>query len=146
MKKEIIKIKEPKLSLKQKLFCQAYVDSFGNATEAILRAGYNISKVGGYPDRILAKSIASENLTKPNILAYINILLQKAGLNDENVATQHWFLVNQNVDFGVKAKAIDMYYKLKGKYTQTNTSDIEVNTTLHAVIEHVRKILPEAGQ
>src|SRR3989344_4997841 len=112
------RFKKLTLSLKQKLFCQAYIDTLGNGTRAVLQAGYSISKKDGHPDRNLAKSIASENLTKPYILTYINTLLEKAGLNDENVAVQHWFLINQNADLGVKARGVDMYYKLKGKYAQ----------------------------
>ncbi|QQG47319.1 MAG: terminase small subunit [Candidatus Woesebacteria bacterium] len=135
-----------KLTIKQKLFCQHYIETLGNGTESILRAGYRINKKDGHPDRILAKSLASENLTKPHILAYINSLLEKSGLNDENVAAQHWFLVNQSADLSVKARAIDMYYKLRNKYAQTDNIDIGVHAELHAVIEHIRTILPIAGQ
>ena len=91
MNTEIVKVKDPKLSLKQKLFCQAYVETMGNATEAVVRAGYNISKKNGSPDRNLAKSIASENLTKPYISAYIASLLERVGLNDENVVLNIYF-------------------------------------------------------
>ena len=121
--------KEPKLSLKQRLFCQYYVETFGNGTEAVVKAGYNISKKNGSPDRNLAKSIASENLTKPDILSYINSLLEKSGLNDETVATHHWFLINQFTDLSVKAKAIDLYYKLKGNYS-AKKYNIDQKTTL----------------
>ena len=131
-----------KLSLKQKLFCEAYLETLGNGTEAVIKAGYSIGK-NGHPDRNLAKSIASENLTKPDILACINTLLKKSGLCDENVAVHHWFLINQCVDLGVKAKAIDMYYKLKNKYTQDTISD-ELKEASERVIQHVRSILPAA--
>ncbi|EKE05112.1 MAG: hypothetical protein ACD_19C00426G0134 [uncultured bacterium] len=143
MNTEIVKSKDPKLSLKQKLFCQAYVDGYGNGTEAVLKAGYSISNKNGHPDRNLAKSIASENLTKPYISAYIASLLEKVGFNDENVAAQHLFLINQCVDLGVKVKAIDMYYKLKGKYAESNNNNSEANEVLDQVILHIRKILPE---
>ena len=103
---------DTKLSLKQQLFCQAYVETFGNGTEAVMQAGYDVSKKDGHPDRNLAKSIASENLTKPDILAYINLLLDKAGLNDETVGSHHWFLISQFSDLAIKAKAIDMYLSL----------------------------------
>jgi hypothetical protein len=134
---DVIPRNSSKLTIKQKLFCQYYIETLGNGTEAVLRAGYKLNKKNGSPDRMLAKSIASENLTKPHILTYINSLLEKAGLNDENVAAQHWFLVNQSTDLSVKARAIDMYYRLKGKYTQTSSVDIEVNATMNAVVEQV---------
>lgn len=143
MNTEIIKVKDPKLSLKQKLFCQAYVETYGKGTEAVLKAGYNVSKKNGYPNRNLAKSIASENLTKPYISAYIASLLERVGLNDENVAAQHLFLINQCVDLGVKTRAVDMYYKLKGKYTDLNNNNAEANEALEDVVKHIRKILPE---
>lgn len=142
MNTEIVKVKDPKLSLKQKLFCQAYVDTCGNGTEAVLRAGYNISNKNGHSDRNLAKSIASENLTKPYISAYIASLLEKVGFNDENVVAQHLFLINQHVDLGVKLRAIEMYYRLKGKYAKSN-DDSGTNEVLDQVILHIRKILPE---
>ena len=132
-----------KLSLKQQLFCQAYVDTLGNGTEAVIRAGYVVNKKDGHPDRNVAKSLASENLTKPDILAYINILLEKAGLNDQNVAAQHWFLVNQNADLSVKAKAIDMYYKLKGKYTLPDPNEGQYEE-IEAIVMRVKRMFPDS--
>ncbi len=131
-----------KLSLKQKRFCQYYIETHGNGTEAVLKAGYDINMKNGSPDRNIAKSIASENLTKPDILAHINDLLDKAGMCDENVAIQHLFLINQHQDLGVKTRAIDMYYKLKGAYKQTDHND-GYNETLEQVVKHVRSVLPE---
>lgn len=141
MNTEIIKVKDPKLSLKQKLFCQAYVEGYGNGTEAVLKAGYSISNKNGHPDRNLAKSIASENLTKPYISAYIASLLERVGLNDENVAAQHLFLINQCVDLGVKTRAVDMYYKLRNKYTPIDPMKEEERKVNEEYIDHLRKIL-----
>lgn len=105
-----------KLTLKQKLFCQAYVETLGNATEAVIKAGYDVSNKDGHPNRIIAKSIASENLTKPYICEYIKELLEKSGLNDKNVGLQLNFLINQFNDLSVKARAIEIYYKTTGAY------------------------------
>lgn len=134
------KTRDEKLSLKQMLFCQAYVDTYGNSTEAVLRAGYNISKKNGNPDRNLAKSIGSENLLKPDILAYINKLLEKAGLNDEGVAIQHRFLIDQFSDLSVKARAIDIYYKLKGNYS-TKKYEISAQGTFNINDQTLRRIM-----
>lgn len=49
------------LTLKQKKFADEYIIS-GNATEARIRAGYS---------KKTARSVGSENLTKPNIKQYI---------------------------------------------------------------------------
>ncbi|MEK7498139.1 MAG: terminase small subunit [Patescibacteria group bacterium] len=135
---EITKIKEPKLSLKQKLFCQAYVETRGNATEAVLRAGYSLSKKNGHPDRNLAKSIASENLTKPYISEYIKELLDKSGLNNENVAIQLKFLISQFSDLSVKLRAIDVYYKKTGAYAPEKQ---EVNSQFEISDDQLKRIL-----
>jgi len=55
--------KGKKLSLKQKRFADDYIET-GNATEAAER-NYNVK------NRNVAKSLGNENLTKPDIMAYI---------------------------------------------------------------------------
>jgi phage terminase small subunit len=52
------------LSYKQKRFCEEYCLDW-NGSKAAIRAGYSESS---------AKEIASENLTKPNIQAYIELI------------------------------------------------------------------------
>lgn len=49
------------LTYKQKKFCEAYIVSH-NATESAIKAGYS---------RKTAKSVGCENLTKPDVKAYI---------------------------------------------------------------------------
>lgn len=51
-----------KLTAKQRRFCDEYLIDL-NATQAAIRAGYSEKN---------ARNIASENLTKPNIKAYID--------------------------------------------------------------------------
>ena len=53
---------ERKLTTKQKIFCDEYIKS-GNAKEAAIKAGYSPKT---------AKSIGQENLTKPDLKAYID--------------------------------------------------------------------------
>ena len=55
------------LSEKQKQFCQEYIIDF-NSTQAAIRAGYSEKT---------ARSIGSENLTKPDIQEYLQILIQE---------------------------------------------------------------------
>ncbi len=102
--------KNYKLTLKEKKFCEAYLEFSGNGVEAVFQAGYK-AKNG-----LVAKSIAYENLTKPHIFAYVDFKLDEYGFNDENVKKQHLFIVNQMADLSAKNKALDMYYKLKGQY------------------------------
>ncbi|HGF0411197.1 TPA: terminase small subunit [Streptococcus agalactiae] len=65
-----------KLTLKQKRFADEYIIS-ANATAAAIKAGYS---------KKTARSIGQENLTKPDIKAYIDERLKK--LESEKIATQ----------------------------------------------------------
>lgn len=102
--------KEYKLSLKEKRFCEAYLEFFGNGVDAVFEAGYKVKNA------LVAKSVAYENLTKPHIIAYIDLKLEEYGYDDKNVEKQHLFTLNQFADLAAKNKAIDMYYKRKGLY------------------------------
>ena len=61
-KKTAVKSKAKKLTAKQQLFCHEYLIDL-NATQAAIRAGYS---------KKTAKEIGCENLTKPDILEFIN--------------------------------------------------------------------------
>jgi hypothetical protein len=136
--------KKDQLTLKQRLFCQYYLETRGNGAEAAIKAGYGVTKDSGLPDRRLAKSIASENLTKPHLLAYLNTLLEKSGLNDQMVSAHLAFLINQFSDLPVKLRAIDMYYKLHGKYAPEKI-DNQVGVELESALARMAQILPRAG-
>lgn len=134
------------LTEKQKNFVEAYLTNKGCGTDAIIEAGYDIwfkdrnGRSNGVPNRKLAAKMAYDNLSKPEIEAYINYLLEEYGYNDENVKRQHLFLLNQHSDFRAKAKAIDMIYKLNGSYAaekQEHTIDAE----LRAILEKASEIL-----
>lgn len=68
-----------KLTLKQKTFCDEYLIDL-NATQAAIRAGYSSDS---------AKEIGCENLTKPNIRAYIDKEIanrsKRTGINQDRV-------------------------------------------------------------
>lgn len=98
------------LTLKQRRFCEYYLET-GNGTEAVIKAGYKIKG-----NMRLASVIASENLRKPNISTFISLKLERLGFDDTSIKKHHLFLISQFADLSVKAKAIDMYYKLKGTY------------------------------
>lgn len=68
------------LSDKQIKFSEEYLTDL-NATQAAIRAGYSEDT---------ARSIGSENLTKPNIQAYIQHLQKE--LSDKTKLTQQWVL------------------------------------------------------
>lgn len=98
------------LTLKEKLFCDSYLDFKGNGVQAVFEAGYECKNA------IVAAAIAHENLRKPHLIAYVNSKLEEFGFNDDEAYKQHLYLMNQHADLKSKAKAIDMYYKLKGSY------------------------------
>ena len=105
--------KEYKLTLKEKKFVESYLEFKGNGVQAIYEAGYNPKNAR------VASSMAYSNLTKVDIMAYVNLKLEEYGYTDENVRKQHLFLLNQDANLNAKSKAIDMYYKKFGKYAPT---------------------------
>ncbi len=115
------------LQFKQKEFADLYLEYSGNRIEAIIDAGYDVNYANSQiPNRTIASTMAYELLTKPHITAYINSKLEEAGFNNENVDEQHLFLLNQHADLKVKAKAIDLYYKVRGRYPKEER-DVNVN-------------------
>lgn len=108
-----------KLTPQQELFCQLYAgdrEFFGNGVQSYIEA-YNVdtSKPGWYS---VAKSGASENLTKPYILERIDEIFEAHGLNDQFVDKQLEKLIVQDADFSTKMKAIQEYNKLKARITE----------------------------
>ncbi len=98
------------MSMKEKLFCDAYLSFKGDAVDAVFEAGYDCKNAN------VASVMAFDLLRKPNLIAYINSKFEEYGFNDDNAFKQHLFLMQQHSDYKTKAKAIDMYYKLKGSY------------------------------
>lgn len=98
------------LTPKERLFAEHYLEFYGNGVQAVFTAGYECKNAK------VAAAIAYENLRKPHIIAYIDSRLVEYGFSDENVEKQHLFTLNQFADLASKNKAIDMFYKLKGKY------------------------------
>lgn len=105
------------LTLKEKKFSDLYLQLNGNGAKAAYEV-YDCKNIR------VAAAIASENLTKPNIIEYINLKLEENGFNDENVKKQHLFMLNQFADLSAKNKAIETYYKITGKYKEPR---VEVN-------------------
>lgn len=113
---------EYSLTKRQKLFVEYYLTFGANGVDAVIEAGYDVDykdkngNSNGTPNRKMASVIATQNLSKLNICAYITTKLEEYGFNDKNVEKQHLFLINQNADLTNKKSALDMFYKLKGKY------------------------------
>ena len=71
--------------------------------------------------------MAYKILRKPQIRSLIDAKLEEYGFNDYSVNQQHLFLLNQSADLKTKSKAIDMFYKLKGKYLKEIKNDASIN-------------------
>lgn len=123
-----------RLQPKQKAFADFYLEFGGDRIEAIIEAGYDVNYKNnkgedtGTPNRQLASVMAYELLLLPHISSYINAQMEEMGFNKENVEEQHLFLLNQHADLKMKGKAIDMYYKVKGKYPkEPRNGDVNIN-------------------
>lgn len=140
--------KHAQLTEKEKKFCEIYCQYGVSGIDAVLQAGYDVNS------KNTAYSIASENLRKPKIIAYIEELYKEFRFTDEDVMREHLYLIKQHHDMSCKARAIDMYYKKKGLYSpevQENTtvvvtkyadmSDEELEKQLEERIERIRPAL-----
>lgn len=123
-------IKDYGLNEPQKLFCKLYTSKefFGNGVQSYCEA-HNIDPTD-WKKYNSAKTSAFDYLTNPNILSYINDLLDDAGLNDSFVDKQLLFTMTQNADLNAKMKAVAEYNKLKSRITEKSeikhTGDFDI--------------------
>ena len=97
------------LNQNQIAFCEYYIteEFFCNGTKSYMKA-YKC-------DYDTAKVEASRLLTNPNILNYIDSLLDDMGLNDKRVDKELAKLILQDNEMPVKLNAIKEYNKLKSR-------------------------------
>lgn len=134
--------KEYTLTVKQKLFCEYYLESMGDRYNAVIEAGYDIYDIRGNVKPSLVRSQAHENLTKPSILEFLKTKYSEYGFTDENVMKEHLTLINQQSDLGAKAKGIDMYYKVKGQYAE-DKNDAKAVDFVTDLLKRASKLLPD---
>lgn len=132
------------LTRKQKLFVKEYVKT-GHGVDSALKA-YDTK------DYSTAGNIASENLEKPKIQ---NALME--ALPDEILAevhreglyaTREYFntkgeLQGDIADFAVRAKYLDLAYKIKGAYAPEKKLTVNVDMDSTPEIEEATKVLNE---
>jgi len=107
------------LTEQEELFCNLYVRNY-NRIEAAMEA-YNIDQTKkGW--RYTASNIAYENLLRPYLNERIRELLDKLTLTDQVVDNEMKFLIDQNAELSSKAKGIEIYNKLKGRYQEDKTN------------------------
>ncbi len=100
------KFSKPKrLSLKQKSFCEEFVNNKGNGTEAAVKS-YNVKTRG------MAAVIAHNNLKKPRVIQEIENLM------DDNDITDGYMM--QKLKEGLESPVVSSY---KGEATETGIPD-----------------------
>lgn len=117
-----------KLTKKQKGFVKDYVKT-DNATEAIVN-NYDVK------DRIVAKSMGSENLAKPYIKKAIAERLPDDLLEEKHLAllnktdkkyNEEGVITSEEIDVTAVSKGLDMAYKVKGSYAPDKNININMN-------------------
>jgi phage terminase small subunit len=98
-----------KLTKKQADFVRCYIET-GNGVRAALKA-YDTD------DYMTAHSIAVENLQKPTVRALIDEIMEEIGFDDKHLKRIHMKLLDDE-NRSIALKALDMAYKLKGRYAQ----------------------------
>lgn len=120
-----------KLTKKQKKFVKEYIKD-ENGTQAALKA-YDTK------DNPTARAIASENLTKPNIINAIKTIADS--IPNELVIEKHIALLNkmekkydsegnvisEEIDVQAVKAGVDMTYKLKGAYAPEKSVNLNLN-------------------
>ena len=125
---------ESKLTPKQQAFCDYYLQS-GNATESAIKAGYN---------KKTARSTASENLTKPNIVSYIQKRqeeIKSSRIADIREIQEFWssMLRDDREEPKDRLKASELLGKCMGAFLEKQ----EIRITPSSLGEQLRKLTPE---
>lgn len=108
---------EQELNINQRQFCKNYtsIEFLGSGVHAYANAyGCDLEKKGQYA---VASVGAGRLLKKPEILKYIDELLDGNGLNDHTVDKHLLFLIQQGADLSAKLGAIREFNKLRNRVT-----------------------------
>lgn len=167
MKKKVVEVKEKpkflKLPYKQELFCRYYIETCGNKVKSALLAfditnrDLALGMMDGmkYADEdlrnaqlayITGSTMGCEYTEKLSVKERIEELIEKEYFTDGVVKREHTKMILQEKDLSTKKGAVEMYYKLKGKFAPEKT---EVNHTIdlpdykNLSLEELRKLEAE---
>ena len=129
------------LSARQLKFCEAYLTMQHSAAACIVEAGYKVLGERGGVNWNLARVMGSENLSKPNIKAYINKAFDDIGLSSEAIRREHAKIIFQDYDLSAKARGLDMYYKKSGEYAP-DKHEHQFDKELQESLAKIAKVLP----
>ena len=124
----------PKLTEKQKRFCEEYLIDF-NATQAALRAGYS---------QKTAYSIGDENLRKPEIQSEIQTLIRKrserTGINADIVIKElvKIALADTEITGREKMKALELLGKHLGLFDNFKSDESKIFDKLDEVLGGIK--------
>lgn len=124
----------PKLTEKQKRFCEEYLIDF-NATQAALRAGYSPKT---------AYSIGDENLRKPEIQSEIQTLIQKrserTGISADTVITELAKIAFSDTEITgrEKMKALELLGKHLGLFDNCKADESKILEKLDEVLGGIK--------
>ena len=124
----------PKLTEKQKRFCEEYLIDF-NATQAALRAGYS---------QKTAYSIGDENLRKPEIQSEIQTLIQKrserTGISADTVITELAKIAFSDTEITgrEKMKALELLGKHLGLFDNCKADESKILEKLDEVLGGIK--------
>jgi hypothetical protein len=133
LKKQNVGTKKQKLTNKQKGFVKDYIANGGNGTEAALQ-NYKIKSKNKVD---VAKSIASENLTKPYIADKVKSIAEQipdellVKVQIEGLSANRSIAVGEQIietaDHAVRHKFLDSGLKLKGAYAPEKSLNVNVS-------------------
>ena len=119
-----------KLTPKQRRFVKYYLET-SNATQAVIKAGYNLGgKHGGDDPDNTARAIGSENLAKPAIRQAINAAMIREKITPEYVLSGLASLAEGSERDGDRIRS----YELLGKYLKLFQIDQENSTPTKIVL------------
>lgn len=142
-----------KLTLKQRKFVKAYVES-GNAANAAKKSGYS---------KNCARQIGAENLTKPVIKQTIQVLMETRGLSDDRLleVLESGLAADKIVDnitapdYPTRHKYLETALKLKNYFSppqiedNANISQEEMQQRIRVIKKYLLEdysIMPEAEE
>jgi phage terminase small subunit len=127
------------LTPKQKRFAKEYVRT-GNGAKAARKAGY--------PERSAA-SVASENLTKPNVAEFVASLSAEAdivkGLTIEQIAAMTLKEAQHADHAGARVRAQELLLKWKGAFVERIEDITKRESDAISLISALAKISPDAA-
>lgn len=171
MKKNTKNSTKTNLPFKQELFCRYWVENNGNKTLSALLAfdmknkelGLIFQRKQEFPgetelekekNRQLGKTcyytagaLGCEYYNKPKVRERINELLDQYYFTDDFVKQQHFKILAQDKDLSNKKGGIELYYKLKNKFTdnkvEINLNRVDIPDYQNLSLEEIKRLEAE---